>query len=41
MIKKLGFIAQCSKIDVKSAFRLLPMYQGEFDFPRYCGIIQN
>jgi hypothetical protein len=31
MIKKLGFIAQCSKIDVKSAFRLLPMYQGEFD----------
>ena len=31
MIKKLGFKAQCSKMDVKSAFRLLPMYQGEFD----------
>jgi hypothetical protein len=31
MIKKLGFIAECSKMDVKSAFRLLPMYQGEFD----------
>ena len=31
MIKKLGFKAQCSTIDVKSAFILLPMYPGEFD----------
>jgi hypothetical protein len=27
MIKKLGFRAQCSKMDVKSAFLLLPMYE--------------
>ena len=31
MIKKLGFKAECSKMDVTSAFRLLPMNQGEFD----------
>jgi hypothetical protein len=31
MIKKLGFKAQCSKMDVTSAFRLLPMYQVKFD----------
>ena len=31
MIKQLGFKPQCSKMDVQSAFRLLPMYQGEFD----------
>jgi hypothetical protein len=31
MIKKLGFKAQCSKMDVQSAFRLMSMHQGEFD----------
>ena len=31
MIKKLGFKAEMAKMDVKSAFRLLPMYPGEFD----------
>lgn len=31
MIKKLGFKAEIAKMDIKSAFRLLPMFPGEFD----------
>lgn len=31
IIKKLGFRAQIAKMDIKSAFRLLPIYPGDFD----------
>ena len=31
MVKKLGIGAKLAKMDIKSAFRLLPVYPGDFD----------